>query len=36
MKELYMITKKLAGKYCRPERPVKKRHAGIDHIADSE
>jgi hypothetical protein len=25
IKELYLITKKLAGKYCRPERPVKDR-----------
>jgi hypothetical protein len=26
MKKLYMITKKLTGKYCRPERPVKDKH----------
>jgi hypothetical protein len=34
MKELYMITKKLAGKYFRPERPVKDRQGQT--ITDSE
>jgi hypothetical protein len=34
MKELYMITKKLAGKYCRPERPVKDMQGQT--ITDSE
>jgi hypothetical protein len=34
MKELYMITKKLAGKYCRPELPVKDRQGQT--ITDSK
>jgi hypothetical protein len=36
MKEqyMYMITKKLASKYCRPERPVIDRHGQT--ITDSE